>query len=906
VESASNIVGTATTFATISANHQRKLFYASDYHWAFHCNDSHILYSTSSDGLTWNTPTVIREGISSSGISVWYDGNVHYAYASAALGSPVVYRRGYIQDRRIEWEAEWTAASGVKGTTYFLTNDEEGLNMWAMKAAAKTTSDTTLSIRTGTHTNGTYFLFQPGQEIATPQGTSLPVMCTRKGWRTVDKLNATILEGTWKIVVQLVNRAETAHTGRICLRLWKSSEANISQTTAITDWIESKEIAFSPTIQEAKKTTLIQISNMIFKDEFLFIELGWKIETPGSDGLTGLKLFCNQESGVTTVTYEYYNGYCVLDSNGYPWAAYFINDGYYWASCVAKAESLDGSTWSTPVRISESATSPWRTCILPLNNGKIFAIYAGTAEVKGRLWNGTTWGPEENITETSLSQDYGYSAISHNSDVHLAVLENATYNILHYRRSLETGWHSEVLQTNQSSISLPVLSVDKSTGNLYCFWLHKNTLYVKKHVDGAWEDSNSFCTTFDLPRGISCFYQAWDRKIGVAWVEKSNSLFKVRYRFLTLSPHVYSGVSGNSSSFYVYATQGCKECQKQVQLLEELYGGGSTVFYDILDGKNGKHYRKIVDFLVDMEMIDPSDPIRSVIPLSGFFNGGELKAIIFGRMSEEDWKRIVDAKTDGVALYFMDETEPAETIQEQVVIETISEHFKQTAPLTPDSRTESLMTLLKLVSLTAVVDAVNPCELNAFLLLLVYVFYHVGKRAVLKAGLVFSAAVFITYYLMGVGLLRVFQGIPQLRWAITAFGLIVGALEVTTFFGKERKHVPDVFTTKIKETLEKALNPYTAFLAGVIVSLLLLPCTSGPYFITLELMTQKATLVEGLILLIAYNAIIIAPFLAVTLIIYTLTFRTFKLRKWITEKERWFRLFTGITMISISLILITL
>jgi cytochrome c biogenesis protein CcdA len=194
--------------------------------------------------------------------------------------------------------------------------------------------------------------------------------------------------------------------------------------------------------------------------------------------------------------------------------------------------------------------------------------------------------------------------------------------------------------------------------------------------------------------------------------------------------------------------------------------------------------------------------------------------------------------------------------------------------------------------------------LNAFLLLLVYVFYRVGKEAVLKVGFVFSSGVFVTYFLMGLGLLRVFQGVPHLSLAIAAFGLTVGILEVTSFLGVERKHVPDVFTKKIKTSLEKAVSPYTALFAGVIVSLLLLPCTSGPYFITLELMAQKTSLIEGLALLSVYNAIVVAPFLAVTVIIYTLAFRTSKLRRWITEKERWFRLFGGVTMILISLMII--
>jgi cytochrome c biogenesis protein CcdA len=903
-ESPSNTVGTATTVAAITANYQRKVFYANSYHWIFYCNGSHILYSTSQDGSTWNTPTAIREGISSSGISVLYEGGtyVYYAYASAAPSSPVVYRKGQITSDTINWENEQTAVLGVSGATYFLTNDQRSTNIWAMNTTKTTNeSDTTTSIITGNHITGTYFLFQPGQETAIPLGTSLPTHCTSKGWRTKDELNTTIPEGTWSIVTRLTNRAETAHSGRICLRLWKSPEPNISQATAITNWIETEEITFSSTTSETQKTIFTQIPEVKLNNEFIFIELGWKVETPASDENTGLKLVCNEESAVTTVTYEYYNGYCSIDSNGYPWVAYFRNDGYYWESCVAKANSTDGKTWSTPDRISEPALTPWRTSILPLNDAKMIAIYATTSEVKARLWNGT-WGTEENVAAIALAQDYGYSAISHDNEVHIVLLQNATYNIIYFRRSSETGWLSQVIQTNQSATSFPVLTVDKSTGNLYCFWANKKTLYMKKCVNNTWEDSNTFASASNSPRMISCSYQVWEKKIGVAWIEESNNLFKVMYRFLSLQ----SETNGNFSGFYLYATQGCEGCEEQIQILEKLNGKGSVVFYGILDNINMQHYRKIVDTLADKGIIDPSDPIRGIIPLSGFFQNGSLKTIIFGRMPEENWKRIINASNASVSIYFLGETAPAKTIQDQAVVTTISGHFDQTAPLTSDYRTENFFVLLILVSLLAAADAINPCELNAFLLLLVYVFYHVGKKAVLKVGLVFSSAVFITYYLMGLGLLRVFQGVPFLKLAIAAFGLIVGALEVTAFLGIERKHIPGAFTTKIKTSLERAVNPYTAFLAGVAVSLLLLPCTSGPYFITIELMAQKTTLLGGLILLTAYNAIVVAPFLVVTLIIYTLTFKTSKLRRWITEKERWLRLFAGMTMIFISLMMIVL
>jgi len=343
-----NVVGTSDDFATISANHQRKAFFANGYHWVFFCNGSDILYSTSSDGLRWSAPLVVREGISSSGLSVWYDGNVHYVYASGVPNTPVLYRRGFLSGSTIEWDSEQTVVSGVEG-------------------------------------------------------------------------------------------------------------------------------------------------------------------------------------------HEYYNGYCIMGSDGYPWAAYIENDGFYWGYCVVKASSVNGSLWGA-TRLFEPTVGVPRVCILPLSNGALYAVHATVDGVWGRLFNGTVWGVLEDIVDTGLVQDYGYSAVSYDDDVCLVLLEKDTNNILYLKRTFATGWSAHVvIEANQTSISFPVLSVDKLTGNLYCFWVHENILRLKKCVNGTWESvsSSPFGTAFFSLEAVTCFYQAWDRKIGVAWLEHLKvDVYRVRYGFV--------------------------------------------------------------------------------------------------------------------------------------------------------------------------------------------------------------------------------------------------------------------------------------------------------------------------------------------------------------------------------------
>lgn len=64
----------------------------------------------------------------------------------------------------------------------------------------------------------------------------------------------------------------------------------------------------------------------------------------------------------------------------------------------------------------------------------------------------------------------------------------------------------------------------------------------------------------------------------------------------------------------------------------------------------------------------------------------------------------------------------------------------------------------------------------------------------------------------------------------------------------------------------------------------------------------STTLISGLLLLTLYNAIVVLPFIAITLVIYTLTVKTSRLREWLNTKEKWLRLFGGAIMIIISLL----
>lgn len=87
---------------------QRKLFLMSGLIWVFYSDGRDAVYRTSSDGLHWSTPLIVRPtGSLGHRIGCWFDGtHIHYAFCAAADGEDVVYRRGTPnKDATIAWSA---------------------------------------------------------------------------------------------------------------------------------------------------------------------------------------------------------------------------------------------------------------------------------------------------------------------------------------------------------------------------------------------------------------------------------------------------------------------------------------------------------------------------------------------------------------------------------------------------------------------------------------------------------------------------------------------------------------------------------------------------------------------------------------------------------------------------------
>jgi cytochrome c biogenesis protein CcdA len=160
----------------------------------------------------------------------------------------------------------------------------------------------------------------------------------------------------------------------------------------------------------------------------------------------------------------------------------------------------------------------------------------------------------------------------------------------------------------------------------------------------------------------------------------------------------------------------------------------------------------------------------------------------------------------------------------------------------------------------AFADSLNPCAITVLILLLVAL--SAASKTIWKTGIAYILGNFIAYLAIGFGLFTILQQFNLPIYTSKVIGALAIVLAVVSLFAK----LPDQTKPYIKRLLTAATSPYFAFFAGAGISAIELPCTGGPYFLALTLMTQyKIAGLETLGYLIVYNLIFVLPLVAVLL-----------------------------------------
>lgn len=205
----------------------------------------------------------------------------------------------------------------------------------------------------------------------------------------------------------------------------------------------------------------------------------------------------------------------------------------------------------------------------------------------------------------------------------------------------------------------------------------------------------------------------------------------------------------------------------------------------------------------------------------------------------------------------------------------------------------------------ALVDAINPCAFAVLILLVATVASSKGKKESLYSGLLFSLSIFVSYFLMGLGIYKAigFFNLPQIfSIVIGILAILIGLANLKDFFWYGKGFVMEVpfsWRPKMQAIIKRVTSPLGALGVGFIVSVFLLPCTSGPYLVILGLLAQKKEMARTISLLVLYNLIFILPMVLITIGMY-FGVRARKLEDWRQKNIRLLHLIGGAIMLFIG------
>jgi len=228
--------------------------------------------------------------------------------------------------------------------------------------------------------------------------------------------------------------------------------------------------------------------------------------------------------------------------------------------------------------------------------------------------------------------------------------------------------------------------------------------------------------------------------------------------------------------------------------------------------------------------------------------------------------------------------------------------------------------IYSLISL-ALVDAINPCEFAVMAMLLASILLKNPERKsiVLKAGLAFTSAIFIGYFIYGLVIVQLFSEVLPSSGVISnyifkGFGtlaIILGLFNIKDYIwyrpGGLAREMPLSFRPRVKLLINKVTSPGGAFLIGLFVTIFLIPCTMGPYLIFSGNLSQSFEIgtFGKILLLLLYNFIFIIPMLLLTFIIYLGIQSVEQANQWKEKNIKKLHLIEGILLIILGIAMVT-
>ena len=203
----------------------------------------------------------------------------------------------------------------------------------------------------------------------------------------------------------------------------------------------------------------------------------------------------------------------------------------------------------------------------------------------------------------------------------------------------------------------------------------------------------------------------------------------------------------------------------------------------------------------------------------------------------------------------------------------------------------------------------NPCLLAILAFIASVTLATTGKRRnVLLIVVMFSLGIFVTYLIVGIGLLRIIDQSASLQSTITniiiALITLLGLWHIYDAYHLKKNTESSFYTPKafirLTENITKNVSLPAAFLMGALFSLIKAPCVGAVYFVILDMVRSGDG--TGMLYLASYNLGVVLPVLIIGAAI-AFGLNPEKVEEFRKNRRSAMRLFTGITLIAIAVLM---
>lgn len=239
----------------------------------------------------------------------------------------------------------------------------------------------------------------------------------------------------------------------------------------------------------------------------------------------------------------------------------------------------------------------------------------------------------------------------------------------------------------------------------------------------------------------------------------------------------------------------------------------------------------------------------------------------------------------------------------------LEEHGAHLAPAAPVTPVASERNLLPLVLGTGLLDGLNPCAFAVLLFFIAFLFtIQRTSNTVWLMGLIYIAAIYLAYFLIGLGLMRavLFAGNHHLMAKIGSWLVIgLGMINLKDYFFPQlpiHLRIPTIAHGTIQDWLKRATFP-AAGIGGFLVGLCTFPCSGGIYVAIVGLLAAKTTYMQGVGYLGLYNIAFVAPlFVILAGVGNRRVMHHIRLAE--RSSRRWVRLATGLAMVAVGAVIL--